>query len=173
MTEREAMREREAEAKGVNLYEEIFKVREEEDERIANARVVIKGNEIPWEHGRQAILRWYTHPRIKDTALTTMWMFVHDIRSHSGRHRHQGGLALFVLEGKGYTTVDGVRHDWEKGDLILLPIKEDGVEHQHFNLDPDKPSRWLALAPLPLWDQLGWELTQVDTHPDWKGRTGG
>ena len=102
-----------------------------------------------------------------------MWMFVHDIRSHSGRHRHQGGLALFVLEGKGYTTVDGVRHDWEKGDLILLPIKENGVEHQHFNLDPDKPSRWLALAPLPLWDQLGWELTQVEEHPDWKGRTGG
>ena len=37
-------------------------------------------------------------------------------------HRHQGGLALFVLDGRGHTIVNGVTHDWEAGDLILLPV---------------------------------------------------
>jgi gentisate 1,2-dioxygenase len=102
-----------------------------------------------------------------------MMMFVHEIRTHSGRHTHQGGLALFVLQGKGYTTVDGVPHEWEEGDLILLPIKPGGVEHQHFNTDPSRPSRWLALAPWNLMECMGRKVEQKATHPDWKGTVGG
>src|SRR5690242_9499378 len=79
-------------------------------------------------------LRFYI-ARSSDTgsALNQWLVFQHDIHTHSGKHRHQGGLAIFVLEGEGYTEVDGVRIDWEAGDLILLPIKPDGCEHQHFN----------------------------------------
>ena len=44
-------------------------------------------------------------------------------RPRSGKHRHQGGLVIYVLEGKGYSIVDGERKDWEKGDLVLLPMK--------------------------------------------------
>ncbi len=38
----------------------------------------------------------------------------------------------------------GERVDWEKGDLVLPPMKPSGVEHQHFKLDPEKPALWMA-----------------------------
>jgi len=58
------------------------------------------------------------------------------------------------------------------GDLILLPIVADGVEHQHFNTDPSKPARWLAMVPFDLQEKLGNELRQVEESPDWqKGLT--
>ena len=76
----------------------------------------------------------------KDTPLQHWRVFIHDIKTRSGKHRHQGGLVIYVLEGKGYSVVDGERKDWEKGDLVLLPMKPEGVEHQHFNLDPAEPA---------------------------------
>ena len=91
------------------------------------------------------------------------------IHHHSGKHRHQGGLAIFVLEGAGYTVVDGKRYDWKAGDLILLPIKPGGVSHQHFNADPKKPARWLALITNSYRPHLGYEIVQIEDSPDWKG----
>ena len=97
------------------------------------------------------------------------FIFVQNIKRHSGRHRHQCGLGLFVLEGKGYTVVDGVKYDWEKDDLILLPIKPDGCEHQHFNAEEGKPCFWLAFIFSPVFDAVGSDIEQRSVSPDWKG----
>lgn len=78
-----------------------------------------------------------------------------------------GGRAIYVLEGKGWTTVDGVRYDWEEGDLLLLPIKPEGVEHQHFNAEPGKPCKWLAMIYSPFKAALGSQMEQVEVSPDW------
>ena len=32
---------------------------------------------------------------------------MHEIHTHTGKHNHQGAMGLFVLEGEGYTIVDG------------------------------------------------------------------
>src|ERR1700719_2851203 len=86
---------------------------------------------------RQRKLLFYLDPvTFKDTPLQHWRVFIHDIRTRSGKHRHQGGLVIYVLEGRGYSVVDGERKDWEKGDLVLLPMKPGGVVHQHFNLNP-------------------------------------
>jgi gentisate 1,2-dioxygenase len=106
-------------------------------------------------------------PYKDDTALQTMAVFEQVIYRHSGMHRHQGGLAIFVLDGDGYTIVDGARCDWTAGDLLLLPIKPDGVIHQHFNRDPRRPARWLALIPMAFQEYLGSELVQLADSPDW------
>lgn len=148
-------------------YEDSMQFYREEAEHFKKGRRVIKGKAIPWQQDRQGIRRTYTHRLIKDLAMDTMTMFTHEIRTHSGRHVHQGGLAIFVLEGKGYSVVDGVRHDWQAGDLIMLPIKGGGVEHQHFNLDK-APSRWLALIPHPLQHFVGQMLEQKEDSPTWK-----
>lgn len=133
-------------------------------------KVVIKGKDIPWEQGHQGLIHYYLYPKVWREVGVPYWsMFVHRIKRHSGKHRHQGGLGLFVIEGKGYTVVDGVRYDWKKDDLILLPIKPQGCEHQHFNLDPDKPSEWLALRFHPMLDATGNQLEQVEVSPDWAG----
>ena len=32
-----------------------------------------------------------------------------------------------MIDGTGYSIVDGERVDWEKGDLVLLPLRPDGA----------------------------------------------
>ena len=169
MVEKEAFREREAETK-FNLYEEELKLQQATLAKAKNGKRLIKGSQIPWETGKQGVLRFYhTEPQNnRGLALETVRLFVHEIRSHSGRHRHQGGFGLFVLNGRGYTTVDGVRCDWSEGDLILLHFKKGGVEHQHFNLD-NKPSRWLAFSSIPLGQMTGLVIDQKETYKDFKG----
>jgi len=72
---------------------------------------------------------------------------------------------IFILEGKGHTIIDGVRHDWEAGDLMLLKMTPGGVEHQHFNDDPERPAKWMALIYWPFFDVGGSEITQLENSP--------
>ncbi|MBI2849184.1 MAG: cupin domain-containing protein [Chloroflexi bacterium] len=170
MAEREALREREREPEVQRdmFYESRRKLWADRWDRAETGKVVIRGKEQPWLQGRQGFVRYYLDPTVPGPAVWNWLMFIHKIRAHSGRHIHQGGIALFVLEGKGYTVVDGHRFDWEEGDLILLPIKPHGCEHQHFNVDPEKPSQWLAFIFYPFYDFVGSVLKQVEDHPDWK-----
>ena len=43
--------------------------------------------------------------------------------SRSGRLKFQGGQVIMILEGRGYTLVDGVKHTWEAGDVLNLPLR--------------------------------------------------
>ena len=114
-------------------------------------------------------MRYYLLPPYKaDTALQTVAVFEQIIRRHSGMHRHQGGVAIYVLEGEGHTIVDGERYDWTAEDLLLLPIKPGGVAHQHFNRHADKPARWLAFIPMAFQEYLASEVVQIETSPDWR-----
>ncbi len=87
---------------------------------------------------------------------------------------------LFIIEGRGYSTMNGVRYDWEEGDMIIMPLLREGVEHQHFNLREDGSSKWLAFIHLPTWNEQGSELVQSALDPEfverfgvtsWKGAT--
>lgn len=169
MAEREALRAREVEAKPANLYEAAFALDADKRRRAIEGKVVIKGSERPWVQTRQGRLKHFLHATINDTA-DARWrnFFIHDVRTHSGKHRHQGGLALYVIEGRGWTVVDGVRHDWEEGDLVLLPVQPGGVEHQHFNAEPGQPCKWLGIIYNGFWDALGNMKEQKEESPDWK-----
>ena len=136
--------------------------------RAETGKIIIKGKDIPFSLLEQGYLRNLVAPTDDEAATNNMRMFVHLIPKHSGKHTHQGGYSLFILDGEGYTVVDGVRYDWKAGDLILLPIKKGGCEHQHFNLNPDKPARWLALNPRPMWEMLGAFVRQQEASPAWK-----
>lgn len=167
MVEKEAIREKEAEI-GFNSYEDALKRSKERKEQARKGVKVLKGKEIAFQVVRQGVLRHYHTESNTGHALETMRLFVHEIRSHSGRHVHQGGFNLFVLKGKGYTVVDGVRFDWSEGDLILLPFKKGGVEHQHFNLD-NRPSRWLAFSSIPMGEMVGMFMEQKENYQGFKG----
>jgi hypothetical protein len=167
MVERVKERRREPEPQE-SIYDQMRQIDNERIKRLAEGQVVIKGRDIEWEQNRQGLIKFYSYDMIFDQLPVTGWrIFVNRIKKHGGNHIHQGGLPLFVLAGKGYTVVDGVRYDWEEGDLILLPIKPDGCEHQHFNEDPDKPAEWIAFIFKPLRDPAGVKFVQVEEHPDW------
>ncbi len=170
MVEGERVRERERPPIQENAYESVMKQRRELAERNAKGPVVIHKADREVFMSRQGKLQFFMDPvSMKDTPLQQWRVFTHEIGTKSGRHRHQGGLLIYVLEGTGYSIVDGERWDWEKGDLVLLPMRPGGVEHQHFNLDPTKPSKWAAFINVPIQEYLASDLQQVETSPDYKG----
>ncbi len=149
-----------------STYEIHYKARTDFIQRQNTGKLLIKANERDWEVGRQGKTKWFLYPNVwPEHALQDWAVFQQDIVKHSGKHRHQGSLIIFVLEGRGYTVVDGMRRDWKKGDLILLPLKQGGVEHQHFNLDPGQPCKWLAMIYIPMYDQVASFTQQIELSP--------
>jgi len=77
---------------------------------------------------------------------------------------------LYILEGKGYTLLDGKRYDWQAEDLVNIPIRAQGVVVQHVNADPRRRVRFVS-ADLNLVDILGVdrgaELEQVEAASTW------
>jgi hypothetical protein len=133
----------------VNYWDELIKLRDLQREQRKNGIQVIEEDELPLENNRQGLIRWYMHPSITDTVLTTLFFFHQEIPpgSRSGRLKFQGGQVILIIEGKGYTTIDGVKYVWEAGDVLNLPIRNDGIIVQHFNTDDQKPAKFVAAEP--------------------------
>jgi hypothetical protein len=168
MAEIERTRVREKEAPVLGDYELAIKSMHENAERNLTGRVVCRLDDCKQTLTRQGRLRYYLGFSITDTPLRDWVVFTHEIRTASGKHRHQGGLIIYVIEGAGYSVVDGERVDWEKGDLVLLPLREKGVEHQHFNVNPEKPAVWMAFIRRTLQDYVASEITQTEVSPEYK-----
>lgn len=155
-----------------NLFNELLSLRDEQRARLKTALKVVKGEERSLERNQMGLYRWYLHPSLKDRALNTLMLWVQEIPpgSCSGKQHHQGGRIHMVVEGRGYTVVDGVKHEWEKWDVIYLPIKPEGVVFQHFNSDPERPAKLVAAEP-NLVDALGLDLgidfEQLENSPDY------
>jgi hypothetical protein len=137
-------------------------------DRAAMGKLVIHGDERAWEICPTGRLYRFLGEGIEDTALMNWSVFKSDIKTNSQSHRHQGGIVIYVVEGRGWSMVNGVRCPWKAGDLLLLPITPGGVEHQHFNGQPGMPVRWVAFFHHPLYDSLGGAGTTVSQDsPIW------
>lgn len=162
---------REREPGSESVYQRHVKARQEFIQRNLTGKVLIKSTDREWDITRQGRTKHYLYPNVfSDTALQEWQVFLNDIKTHTGSHRHQGGLAIYVLEGRGYTLIDGKRHDWKKGDLILLPLKPNGVEHQHFNTEQGAGCRWIAFIFMPMYDQVASFTEQITDSPLYKGQ---
>ena len=155
-------------------WQELFDMRDEQNDKLAKSRIVVKASELPWEMNGMGRMSWYMHPNIEDTAMRTMMVYVQEIPpgSHSGKLQHQGGTAFYVWEGStGYTIINGTRYDWEKDDVIMLPISSKGVVYQHFNTDTAQPARLLAACP-NIFDAVGVDLgiglKQLENCPEYR-----
>src|SRR5512135_3056225 len=67
--------------------------------------------------------------------------------THGQKHGHMNSAVFYILDGKGYDVHDGVRYDWQAGDVCIV---ENGCVHQHFNADPDHEVRILVTKAKPL-----------------------
>ncbi len=160
-----------------NLLNELFRMRDDWRERMSKAASLVKGKDLPWEINRHGKMKWYLHPALQDRAIRSLIVFVQEIPplSRTGKQKHQGGLVHYILEGRGYTILNGKRYDWEEGDCVVLPILPDGVQYQHFNSDPDKPVLFIA-AQSNLFDALGVDLgsgfEQSEDAPEYPSKSG-
>ena len=142
----------------VNHWDELIAMRDRQREEKHDALQVVKETELPLEVNRQGLMRWYLHPAIKDTAISSYMFFQQELPpgSRSGRLKFQGNQVMLILEGQGYTIIDGVKYPWKVGDLVSLPLRVDGIVVQHFNTDPEKPAKFIAT-------EANWfECTSVD-----------
>ncbi|MED4352275.1 cupin domain-containing protein [Schinkia azotoformans] len=65
----------------------------------------------------------YINPSNGATANPTIgaWMQKLPANFHGKAHRHTHSSIYHVHEGSGYTIINGVRFDWEKGDFFVVP----------------------------------------------------
>ncbi|MBI4322274.1 MAG: hypothetical protein HY675_27590 [Chloroflexi bacterium] len=139
-----------------NFFDELLRIRDEQRKKKEQAIWLIKGKELPWEINHHGKMQWYLHPSIEDVSLRTLMFYKQEIPagSKSGRQKCQGGVIFHILEGKGFTILDGIKHPWNAGDVLNLPLREEGCVYQHFNTDPEKPVVMVACEP-NLIDVLG------------------
>jgi len=159
---------------GRNLWADIIKMRDEQRENLKGAIQIVRREDLPLENNEQGLMRWYMHPSIKDIVLQTMIFFEQEIppAGGSGRVQFQGGQVIFVVEGRGYTMLDGVKHAWEAGDVLNIPLRKHGVVMQHFNTEGETPARFVVTEPnlfAATTVDRGCGFEQLETSPDFKG----
>ncbi len=77
--------------------------------------------------------------------------------------RHLYEQLLYVLRGRGYTTVgegnNSQKVEWAEGSLFTVPLN---VVHRHFNADSAHPARLLAVTTFPFMLQVFGSLGFID-----------
>lgn len=170
--------ERAARLAKVNHWDELLALRDRQREQKKNALQVVSEDELPLENNRQGLMRWYLHPSITDTALTTLMFFQQEIPpgGRSGRLKFQGGQVMVVRRGRGYTLIDGVKYAWEAGDLLNLPCRREGIIIQHFNTDTENWAKFLVAEPnwfACVGVDRGCGFEQLEDSPDYQAANTG
>jgi gentisate 1,2-dioxygenase len=165
--------ERTAKLAAFNGWNELLAMRDRQREARKTAVQVVRLSELPLENNQHGLMRWYLHPAITDTILSTLSIYRQEIPpgSRSGRLKFQGGQVMFIVEGRGYTLLDGVKHEWEAGDVLNLPAKRDGIVIQHFNSDEAATAAFLAVEPnlfAATSVDRGAGFHQLEQSPDYK-----
>jgi hypothetical protein len=171
--EKKITESRTAMLEATNYWDELLALRDKQREQRKDGVQVVRLDELPLESNRQGLMRWYTHPSITDTVLSTFMFFRQEIppKSRSGRLKFQGGQVMYIVAGKGYTLIDGVKYPWEAGDTLNLPLRKDGIVIQHFNEHPDETAAFIAAEPN--WFACttvdrGSGFEQIEDSPDYK-----
>lgn len=129
-----------------NFYDEWLGFWDVEQEARRKARKFIHEEDIEWVRTKQdyraALLCSRENGFI--TAGSAMLAEI-PVGWHTGKHSH-GEEAIFIVDGAGFSVVDGKRYDWDAGSCLFMPY---GSIHQHFN-SGDKGVRYLSAMALAL-----------------------
>jgi len=155
----------------MSLFENtLMEAGDERARRLAGQNLLTRDG-ATYEINAMGIMRWYLHPDLDGPS--TKSLYCHELEipagSKTGRLQCQGGVLHYVLEGQGYTDLDGVRHEWCAGDVIAIPIKELGVTYQHINTGAEAV-RMLVVRPnfdSALGPEAGVEMKMLEESPDY------
>jgi quercetin dioxygenase-like cupin family protein len=120
----------------------------EELQRLRSLPRVKKGSELKFMDGPQCYSRHYLEP--VDGLGQTLHIHLEEYAPGgvSQKHGHVNEAAFYILDGTGYEIHDGVRYDWQAGDVAIV---HNNCVHQHNNADPNKPARALVLKAKPMY----------------------
>ncbi|CAN5496152.1 cupin domain-containing protein [soil metagenome] len=100
--------------------------------------------------GGPSVTLEYTNPLTGGPALPTMACEMHRIApaGHTTPYRKTGSSVYVVYRGAGFSVIDGLRFDWERGDMFVVPSWST-VEHQ-----ASEPSDLFAISDRPILQAL-------------------
>lgn len=77
----------------------------------------------------------------------------------TNKHRHTYETVLYVVEGQGYTEVEGEKVNWKAGDAVYIPS---WAWHCHQNLSDSEPAKYIACENAPQLQNLGVALREEE-----------
>lgn len=114
--------------------------------RLRNMPRVRKARDIQFTDGTQVFSRHFIEPKDGITQTFHLHLEEYSPGGKSGKHGHVNEAAFYILDGVGYEIHDGIRYDWQAGDIAIV---HNNCVHQHFNDDPDRPARALVIRTKP------------------------
>lgn len=95
----------------------------------------------------------YTNPVNGGPVMPTIGCHLQLLRpgEHTHAHRHTSNTAYHVVEGEGYSIVDGTRLDWGGKDIFVVPT---WMFHEHVNT-ADRPAILFSHTDAPMMHTLG------------------
>lgn len=114
-----------------SFYDKWLNARNDIEDELEASGFVARDKDIPWVETPQDV-------RCKlmignDLGFATMGSNVLKaeipVGWHTGKHRH-GEESMHILEGEGFSIIEGQRFDWHKSSTIHIPY---WATHQHFN----------------------------------------
>lgn len=77
----------------------------------------------------------------------------------TNRHRHTYETVLYVIEGRGWTEIEGERVEWEAGDAVYIPS---WAWHRHQNFSDQENAKYIACENAPQLQNLGVALREEE-----------
>ena len=123
------------------------------DEQWKKSRLLIKSEELQFQTNPTGITAMVVQTSL-GFANKQISSFIREIPVgwKSGKHKHNMEAIILIIQGTGYTVVDGVKHEWKKGDVNTIPPMS---VHQHFNTSTTEAARFFAVTTIPLMVNIG------------------
>ena len=128
----------------VNFYDNWLGLWDKATEEKASARKVIHAEEVEWVSTPQdARVGLLASPETGFRTWGTVTMLAEiPVGWNTGKHIH-GEEGVHIVEGEGFSVINGVRYDWDEGATLWVPF---GAEHQHFNTGPEPALYYSVMA---------------------------
>lgn len=116
-------------------------------ERIVHPQVIGSGTDEAFSASRKHAVHICQLPS------RTISMSIGDLDpgARTNEHRHDYETMMYILEGEGYSLIEGERHPWRAGDALYVPP---WAWHQHVNTGTTL-ARYLAATNATLLQNLG------------------
>lgn len=120
--------------------------------KLADAKAVLESIRDLEPDPYDDIIVEYKNPRTNGPVMTTISAYLQIIRPgiDTKAHRHTHGSVYHVVEGSGYSIIDGQKFEWEKGDTFAIPL---WYEHSHHN-NTDEDALLFSYTDKPMVEKL-------------------
>lgn len=79
-------------------------------------------------------------------------------------HRHTVEAVIYIMKGHGFSLIDGVRHPWEAGDFVCVPVF---AWHKHFNQSAEEELWHMAVTTGPFGMAMGHAIYEDERYPEY------